>query len=175
MVDTIWSEAQRQLRGALAGKDFEFWIAPLRSVEWDDDQLTLEVPSPFARDWIEREYLALIERAVGLSSGRAARVRLIVNRQLAPALPERRAPQKVTASPAADERAESARYTFETFVVGATNAVAFRAAKAVAEAPGQRYNPLFLHGGFGLGKTHLLSAIGHAVGRTRRGGGVTCV
>jgi chromosomal replication initiator protein len=175
MVDTIWSEAQQQLRGALAGKDFEFWIAPLRAVEWQGNEFVLAVPSRFAHDWIAREYLALIERAVGLSSGRAARVRLIVDRQLAPALPDRRAPQKVTAS-SPEERADgAARFTFDSFVVGATNAVAFRAAKAVAEAPGQRYNPLFLHGGFGLGKTHLLSAIGHAIGRTRRGGGVTCV
>ena len=70
MVDTIWLEAQRQLRGALAGREYEFWVAPIRAVRWEADELTLEVPSQFARDWIAREYLALIERAVGLASGR---------------------------------------------------------------------------------------------------------
>jgi len=175
MVDTIWSEAQRQLRGALAGKDFEFWIAPLRVARHETDEITLEVASQFARDWIAREYLALIERAVGLASGRDARVRLVVNRQLAPVLPERRSPQRVS-PPAGDERADpAARFTFETFVVGASNEVAYRAAQTVVESPGQRYNPLFIHGGFGLGKTHLLSAIGHAIREGRRGGGVACV
>jgi chromosomal replication initiator protein len=173
MVDTVWSEARRQLRGALTGNDFEFWIAPLREAGWQGSDLTLEVPSPFARDWIAGEYLALIERAVSLCAGREASVKLVVNRQLAPALPERRAPQTLAAT-AADRVEAGARSTFETFVVGATNRVAYQAARAVVEAPGQRYNPLFLHGAFGLGKTHLLSAIGHAVGPARRGG-VSCV
>lgn len=175
MVDIVWSEAQRQLRGALAGRDYEFWIAPLRDVGWEGDDLTLEVPSPFARDWITREYLALIERAVSLCAGRAAGVKLVVNRQLAPALPERRGPQKIAAPAPVEATDGGARFTFDTFVVGATNEVAFQAARAIVEAPGQRYNPLFLHGAFGLGKTHLLSAIGHAVGTARRNGGVACV
>ena len=175
MVDTIWSEAQRQLRGALAGKDFEFWIAPLRPGRWETNELTLEVPSQFARDWIQREYLALIERAVGLASGRDARVRLTINRQLAHALPERQTPQRL-ATPAAEGRPDAAaRFTFDTFVVGASNQVAYRAAQAVVEHPGQRFNPLFIHGGFGLGKTHLLSAIGHAIAGGRRNGGVARV
>ena len=175
MVDTIWSEAQRQLRGALASKDFEFWIAPLRVAGRDANEITLEVASQFARDWITGEYLPLIERAVGLASGRDTKVRLVVNRQLAPVLPDRRAPQRVP-PPAAEERSEAAsRYTFETFVVGASNEVAFRAAQAIVESPGQRYNPLFIHGGFGLGKTHLLSAIGHAIRHGRRSGGVAFV
>jgi chromosomal replication initiator protein len=83
MVDTIWSEAQRQLRGALATKDYEFWIAPLRLARHDADEVTLEVASQFARDWIAREYRALIERASG-SRADATNVRLVVNRQLAP-------------------------------------------------------------------------------------------
>src|SRR5262249_23712465 len=120
MVDTIWSEAQRQLRGALAGRDFEFWIAPLKPGRWEADELTLEVPSQFARDWSAREYLALIERAVGLASGRKARVRLTINRQLAHTLPERQAPQR-TAALAQEERSDAgARFTFDTFVVGAS-------------------------------------------------------
>jgi chromosomal replication initiator protein len=175
MVDTIWTEAQRQLRGALATRDYEFWIAPLRLARHDAGEVTLEVASQFARDWIAREFLALIERAVGLANGRDMRVRLVVNRQLAPELPERRSPQRIAVA-AGDERAdEKARYTFETFVVGSSNEVAYRAAQTIVEFPGQRYNPLFIHGGFGLGKTHLLSAIGHGIRRVRRGGGVACV
>ena len=173
MVDTIWSEAQRQLRGALAGKDFEFWIAPMRVAKQETDDLTLEVASQFARDWITREYLPLIERAVGLVGGRDHKVRLIVNRQLGDAMPDRQSPQR-SATTAVDE-APPERFTFETFVVGASNEVAFRAAKHIVEAPGLIFNPLFIHGGFGLGKTHLLSAIGHAIRHSRRGGGVAHV
>ena len=175
MVDSIWSEALRQLRGALAGRDYEFWIAPIRGAGWESDELTLEVASQFARDWVAREYLPLIERAVGLASGRAARVRLVVNRQLEALVPERRGPQSIPLAVADAAHPESAaRFTFATFVVGASNEVAFRAAQDVVEQPGKRYNPLFIHGSFGLGKTHLLSAIGHAIGRKRRGG-VACV
>jgi chromosomal replication initiator protein len=174
MVDTVWSEAQRQLRGALSARDYEFWIAPLRVARWDADELALEVPSQFARDWIAREYLTLTERAVGLARGRETRVRLVVNRQLAPAVPERSAPQRAAAGPAGkDEGGAPARLTFDTFVVGESNAVAYRAAKEVVERPGERFSPLFLHGGFGLGKTHLLSAIAHAIGTARRGGVVS--
>ncbi len=173
MVDTIWSEAQRQLRGALTGKDFEFWIAPMRVAKQETDDLTLEVASQFARDWITREYLPLIERAVGLVGGRDAKVRLVVNRQLGDAMPERQSPQRISVTPGEEPRPE--RFTFETFVVGASNEVAFRAAKRIVEAPGLVFNPLFIHGAFGLGKTHLLSAIGHAIRHSRRGGGVAHV
>jgi len=173
MVDTIWSEAQRQLRGALGGKDFEFWIAPMRVAKQETDDLTLEVASQFARDWITREYLPLIERAVGLVGGRDAKVRLVVNRQLGDAMPERESPQRISVTPGEEPRPE--RFTFETFVVGASNEVAFRAAQRIVEAPGLVFNPLFIHGGFGLGKTHLLSAIGHAIRHSRRGGGVAHV
>jgi chromosomal replication initiator protein len=176
MVDTIWSEAQRQLRGALAGNDYEFWIAPLRAVVWESDELTLEVASPFARDWIGREYLALLERAVGLASGRDAHVRLVVNRQLSDSAPVRRTVQRVGSTPVVVATPRSGRYTFENFVVGESNAVAFRAAQAVVESPGERFNPLFVHGRFGLGKTHLLYGLADAIARAGgRGGGVVCI
>ncbi|HXJ34743.1 MAG TPA: chromosomal replication initiator protein DnaA [Candidatus Eisenbacteria bacterium] len=176
MVDTIWSETQRQLRGALPVTDYEFWIAPLRATGWEANELTLEVASQFARDWIGKEHLALIERAVGLAAGRDARVRLVVNRQLSSTLPERKTPQRMPAAVTDTATRAEGRYTFQNFVVGESNAVAYRAAQAVVEAPGERYNPLFVHGAFGLGKTHLSYALADAIARNgRRAGGVVCV
>ena len=159
MPDTIWLEAQRALRAELAEKDYETWIEPLRATGWTGAALTLETPSAFARDWLKSRFLPILEQAVARVSGGPAAVTLLVNRELdVPAriaLPARRAERPATSPPA--------RYTFETFVVGASNRLAHNAARAVVNQPGSRFNPLFLYGGCGLGKTHLLSAVANAL------------
>jgi len=87
MVDAIWLETQRQLRATVSERDFDTWIRPLRATAWESGELTLEVPSGFYRDWLKRDYLADLERAVTHASGLAATVRLVVNRTLAHAAP----------------------------------------------------------------------------------------
>ena len=173
MLDTIWTEARRLLRVELPEKDYASWIEPLRAARWLADELTLEVPSVFSRDWLRRNFLTILERAVGQAAGRRATVALVVNRALdvpargaAAARPGRRG----TAPAAAD-----ARYTFDSFVVGASNQVAFGAAQAVVAQPGARFNPLFIHGGCGLGKTHLLNAVAHGSAAEPRDGTVACL
>jgi chromosomal replication initiator protein len=164
MVDTIWLEARRRLRATLAEKDFEAWVEPLRATRWADAVLTLEVPSAFVRDWVRRHFVARLESTVTEVTGAEASVLLIVNRALdVPALATTRA---VVAKPLRASGAP-ARYSFDTFVVGASNQVAFGAAQAVVTQPGARFNPLFIYGGCGLGKTHLLSAVAHATGGRR--------
>jgi chromosomal replication initiator protein len=166
MGDTIWLEACRRLRTVLSEQGFATWIAPLRAASWDGSTLVLEAPSTFFRDWLTRHHLRAIEAATSQAAGSAVRVRLLVNRALAarPAAAPPPAERAVAPSPA------PGRYTFETFVVGASNEVAYRAARAVVERPGVRFNPLFVHGGVGLGKTHLLGAVAHALANQRNVG-----
>jgi chromosomal replication initiator protein len=171
MLDTIWLEAQRRVRADITDKDFETWIVPLRPREWSNGQLVVEAPSIFHRDWLRRRLLGALESALAAASGGPATITLLVNRELdvparRPAMPQRRLPAGATAP--------TGRYTFDNFVVGASNQVAFGAAQAVVAQPGARFNPLFLHGGVGLGKTHLLNAVAHGL-MARNGRAVACL
>lgn len=172
MLDTIWSTARRRLRHALPDNDFETWIAPLRAARWIANEITLEAPSDFARDWLRRHFVADLERAVSEASGMPATVTVIVNRGLE--LPARglHAPSPRTTP---GRGARTSRYTFDSFVVGASNQVAFAAAQAVVARPGERFNPLFVYGDSGLGKTHLVNAVAHAAAVDGRCGAVVCL
>jgi len=172
MPHTIWFDARRKLRGELLDKDYDTWIEPLHATRWAARTLTLEAPSTFARDWLKNHFLSALERAVTEAAGADAAVTLVVNRALdvparTGALPPRRAERPPSAPPA--------RYTFETFVVGVSNRLAYGAARAIVAQPGGRFNPLFLHGGCGLGKTHLLSAIANALAYQSPLGTVACL
>jgi chromosomal replication initiator protein len=172
MPDTIWFDARRRLRGEIRDNDYTTWIEPLRAAGWSGGTLTLEVPSAFARDWVRQRFLASLERAVAEASGNAARVALVVNRTLGIA------PRAAVVPPRAAEQPPSgppARYTFDSFVVGTSNRLAFDAARAAVAQPGVRFNPLFVHGGCGLGKTHLLNAVANALAGERPIGTVACL
>ena len=174
MPDIIWVEARRRLRGELLDKDYDTWIAPLRAARWSADTLALEAPSGFARDWLRQHFLPALERAVSEASGAPATVLLLVNRELsiparAGALPGHRAAYATNGNGA------PSRYTFDNFVVGESNRVAYGAARAVVAQPGARFNPLFLCGGCGLGKTHLLSAVATGLAHARPLGTVVCL
>ena len=127
-------------------------------LELNDDEFVLAVPNDFTRDWIEGHFIGLIRAAVGDATGRERQVQLAV-REIAgePVVPveaHRREPLGIGLN---------AKYTFDSFVIGSSNRFAHAAALAVAEAPAQAYNPLFIYGGTGLGKTHLLQAIAQYV------------
>jgi chromosomal replication initiator protein len=175
LVNTIWFETRRRLAAALSEKDFETWIAPLQAAGWAEDELTVEVPSGLFRDWLKRHYLTVLQEAVAGATGQPAGVRLVVNPALAQPTPRRAVAAQAVPEPRPGIKAEEPpRCTFETFVVGASNEVAYNASRAVVAQPGSRFNPLFLWGGCGLGKTHLLSAVGWASGGGRRRG-VECL
>jgi chromosomal replication initiator protein len=170
-VDKLWNAAQEHLRSKLRPDAYDMWFAPLQASDVDGNFITLEVANEFCGIWLKDNYLSLLQDALAIAAGRRLQVKFKVNGQLPPPSPTRFAKM---AEPA-HERAAShgdlifnPKNTFDTFVVGTNNNFACAAAKAVAEAPGKSYNPLFLYGGVGLGKTHLLHAIGqHVVGNRK--------
>lgn len=171
--ERIWSAAQKQLRSMLSEDTYNLWFAPLRACDQSNTHLTLEVANDFCEVWLKDNYLSLLQDVVAATSGR----QLQINFQVAAsgqAMPAPAPAAKAKAAAPAPERSPSAatenaepafnpKNTFDTFVVGNNNNFACAAAQAVAQAPGKSYNPLFLYGGVGLGKTHLLHAIGHYV------------
>ena len=157
--EDLWTAVSDRLRGALNDTTYGTWFGDAEGRELSDDAFVLAVPNDFTREWIEGHFIELIHAAVRDATGHDRRVELSVEqeRKFAGAIP---APPKMQATGAG----MNSKYTFDSFVIGSSNRFAHAAALAVAEAPAQAYNPLFIYGGTGLGKTHLLQAIGQYVG-----------
>jgi len=161
----------------LSGDTYNLWFAPLRACSQENNSITLEVANDFCEVWLKDNYMGLLQDVIGLASGRQLEVKFKVGSGGNPAgLPPQPPPARKKAiepapekSPANSEVSFNPKNTFDTFVVGNNNNFAYAAALAVAQAPGKSYNPLFLYGGVGLGKTHLLHAIGHHVSAHRKG------
>jgi chromosomal replication initiator protein len=149
----VWTEIAGRVREAVSDQTYQTWFGDVRPRSLDDDELLLEAPNDFTRSWIDGHFAELIGVAARDVLGPAGRVRVLVTERSDSA--ERPVPQEH------GRRLEglNLKYTFDTFVIGSSNRFAHAAALAVAEAPGQAYNPLFIYGGTGLGKTHLLQAI----------------
>jgi chromosomal replication initiator protein len=160
----VWNEVSGRLREALNEKTFTTWFAQVEAAEISGGEFVLAVPNDFTHDWIEGHFLDLITAAVGEIAGERS-VRLDVRE---PASPPQVA-QPPTRAREQPEVGRNAKYTFDSFVIGSSNRFAHAAALAVAEAPAQAYNPLFIYGGTGLGKTHLLQAVAQYVGEHSSG------
>ncbi len=173
---SLWETVKCDFKELFPEDVFQMWFEPMVCLATTEDAMTLGVPNDFAAIWIHDNYLDLITQRLRLTAGRLVNVTLKKadsNRSPSPAhRAAEPAPSRTrsTARRAAryDERGPAAgtlnvRNTFETFVVGANNQMAHAAALAVAQAPAQAYNPLFIYGNTGLGKTHLMHAIGHAI------------
>ncbi len=172
---TLWEEVSSRLRGALNEATFTSWFGSVDGSALTDDAFTLSVPNDFAREWIEGHFLGLIRAAVKDATGHERRIHLSVRDEVAAdqgvdgqAFEQ---PVRQRAPEPAASGSMSLKYTFDLFVIGSSNRFAHAAALAVAEAPAQAYNPLFIYGGTGLGKTHLLQAVGQYVGE--HGNGLT--
>jgi chromosomal replication initiator protein len=155
--ETLWTEVAGRLRGALNESTFRTWFGEVTPRELTDDVLVVAVPNNFTREWIEGHFLGLMSAGVRDATGHERRVRLVVDESLSPEAAKDRKPTR-EALPGLNPK-----YTFDLFVIGSSNRFAHAAALAVAEAPAQAYNPLFIYGGTGLGKTHLLQAVAHYV------------
>src|SRR5438034_6968910 len=174
-VENVWPAAREMLRTMLNPDIFNLWFAPIRATALEGDHLTLEVGNDFCEVWLKDNYLGLIQDVLMHAAGQQLKVRFVVGATAAgTTLTGESRAIRAKALEQADELPPSGRdlgfnpkNTFDTFVVG-NNSFAHAAALAVAQAPGKSYNPLFLYGGVGLGKTHLLHAIGqHVVGQKR--------
>lgn len=178
-MNQLWQETLIQLEEVLSPQHFATWIKPIRFVGLEKDVVRLEVPNRFFLDWLREHYLKLLQETLSqigavsyrvqfdLTQGKSRIVPVETVPVAAHAAAEIREPQG-RAQPARARNACAAtnlnpKYVFEEFVAGPSNQFAFAAAMAVASNPATTYNPLFIYGGVGLGKTHLVNAIGNAL------------
>ncbi len=166
-MDGLWEKAADRMRDSLGQVGYETWIGPLNFLGLQGKTATIEAPNRFFRDWVNDRYLDLLRQSLSAEVGQSVEVKLTLG-DSSPANGQRQANPRVFAHGAAETARSSMlhpqlnpRYTFAEFVVGSGNQFAQAAALAVANQPGEKYNPLFLYGGVGLGKTHLVTAIGH--------------
>ena len=164
----LWSRCIRELKAELPDNQFNTWIRPLQAVE-DGSSLRLLAPNRFVVDWLDQHYVERIRDIVGSVDDNVA-VAVEVGSRTVQSAPAAAAPRPaVQATPGESRPAEpvssrlSPSFTFDTFVEGKSNQLARAAASQVGENPGKSYNPLFIYGGVGLGKTHLMHAIGNAI------------
>ncbi|MDQ6633059.1 MAG: chromosomal replication initiator protein DnaA, partial [Verrucomicrobiota bacterium] len=182
-VEKIWETAQQTLRTMLNPDIYKLWFLPIRAATLDKNIFTLEVANDFCEVWLKDNYSELLQQILMHASGQELKVNFRVG-TLSPESKVAPIENKKTKIPAeTNERNHSVnrelilnpKNTFDSFVVGSNNTFAHGAAFAVAQAPGKSYNPLFLYGGVGLGKTHLLHAIGQHVTLHKKGARVAYV
>jgi chromosomal replication initiator protein len=158
-----WQRARNALRTSLGASNYDAWIEPLRLVEENGPHVVLSAPNKFCRDWVQAKFIE--ELRLSLTDEGAGRPEIVFRVDPTQgelfAVPAEEPKPKNGARPRLGNLV--ARYTFDNFVVGPSNQFAHAAARAVAKRPGEQYNPLFIYGWVGIGKTHLVNAIGHSV------------
>ncbi|MCL6450679.1 MAG: chromosomal replication initiator protein DnaA [Acetobacteraceae bacterium] len=167
----LWAKTLEAVAAQLPRPSFETWIKNTRPVALEDHSLLVCVPNEFARDWVEKRYCGLLTSTVRRLAQADLGLRFVVPSNAGEGVPDRPHPSPLLSQPGAPGDGEvgaagtllNPKYKFDTFVIGSGNRFAHAAALAVAEAPARAYNPLFIYGGVGLGKTHLMQAIGHHV------------
>jgi chromosomal replication initiator protein len=167
-ISELWSKALGEIEKKISKPSYETWLKSTKAHTIKGDTLTITAPNEFARDWLESRYLHLIADTIYQLTGEEFLIKFIIPQN-------QRDDEFVSNSPIKqinnnnDDQNEipqsmlNPKYTFDTFVIGSGNRFAHAASLAVAEAPAKAYNPLFIYGGVGLGKTHLMHAIGHYV------------
>jgi chromosomal replication initiator protein len=161
-VEEVWMEVLDRVSEHIDTPSMKVWFEGTRPVDLYDERLEISVPNSFAKEYIESKFRPLLEEALDSVLGSEETTLVVSIGGDGPAHPGNGAPAEAAESvlSARTPRSFRAKYTFDTFVIGAGNRFAHAAALAVAETPGVVYNPLFIYGGVGLGKTHLLRAVG---------------
>ena len=181
-MENVWLEAQANLKKVLTAQTYSTWIDPLKFLGATDDTIVLEVPSSFFQKWVTDKYLAMIKEAILAVNPKSYQIEFHIAEPKPgqPGEPEPEPERKPAREKDKDKDKEKERdggkdkksdfiptlnpkYTFESFVCGASNQFAYAASQAVANKPATNYNPLFIYGGVGLGKTHLVNAIGNQI------------
>lgn len=171
-IDSLWNQVLERLKIELSRPTFETWIKTASAERLEDNCLVISTPNPFARNWLQKYYINTIANAVRDITGQSVEIYITANGDREETQPFERESERNTPSVAniADSHQSdltcanstlNPKYLFSRFVVGANNRMAHAASLAVAESPGREFNPLFLCGGVGLGKTHLMQAIGN--------------
>ncbi len=163
-LEDVWNKSLSRIEERVGKNISDLWFRPIKPLQLKEQQVTMEIPNRFFKDWIEENYPEIITETIGNIMDYPVTVRYRIAERIDPDVKKM------------DMRLENRRqklasrgiylnpkYTFENFITGPSNEFAHAAAKAVAEAPGRVYNPFFIYGGVGLGKTHLITAIGNAV------------
>jgi len=173
--DEIWQAALGELQLEMTRATFETWVKPTSLLSYEDGHFAVAVPNAYAQEWLQNRLLSTVKRVLTGIAGRSVEVKFVVwnkDEQKAPVTllngfdqNSRPAGNGYTNGRTALSSGLNPRYVFDTFVVGNSNRLAHAACQAVAEKPAAQYNPLFLYGGVGLGKTHLLHAIGHVAAK----------
>lgn len=171
-MENIWLEAQSNIAKVLTPQTFDTWIKQIRFLNFKNNIFLLEAPNKFVKEWVEEKYLTMIQEAISSRTGVKFQLELKVNEKLHQEkfsdLPEMSIPENQIPHVDKPKHGDfpvnlNPKYTFETFICGGSNQFAHAASQAVANKPATNYNPLFIYGGVGLGKTHLLSAIGNHI------------
>ena len=175
-VPNIWDQVLSRIEGKVNHHSFTTWFRPTSYLKDEGATITVRVPNALFRDWLTKHYAAVIDEALSESDRSGATIAFVT--QDDPLLVEGLPAEPSVGAPAASPNTApvvttqaglNPRYLFDAFIVGPSNQFAHAACRAVAEAPSRSYNPLFIYGGVGLGKTHLMHAIGHYVLQHARG------
>lgn len=158
----IWDQIKQQLSGRLTRESYQNWVEKTEMSSIEGNRIWVRVPDEVTKQWLEAEYSELVKSSIGEMSLPYTEVAYVVRRGNGDR------GQAIQAEPIGDpldsaDLTLNPRYTFETFVVGSCNQFAHAAAKAVATGPARNYNPLFIYGGVGIGKTHLMHAVGRSL------------
>jgi chromosomal replication initiator protein len=163
--ETIWIKAIDSLRERVGQQNIEIWIKPISFLSMDEEKVQLEVPNRFFKEWISEHFASQIQGAIAELTQKGYHLHFRIRnektekKEATPFLSEKKETQRLHAQ----HPLFNPKYTFDHFVVGASNQFANAACLAVANLPAKNYNPLFIYGGVGLGKTHLLNAIGNHI------------
>jgi chromosomal replication initiator protein len=170
LTNDLWQQILSVIQTKLSKPSYDTWLKSTKASVFTDSSIVICAPNNFAREWLESRYTKLISSTIFDFIGKQVEVKFIIETEdqknssaAVPAVIPPKGPAIIAQEETFTNNMMNARYTFDTFVIGSGNRFAHAASLAVAEAPAKAYNPLFLYGGVGLGKTHLMHAIGHYV------------